>query len=52
LKNENFKIIYGEWDIKNIEIIEKIDYISIIKNIKPEKYSKIEPLYIKKPNIC
>jgi hypothetical protein len=52
LKNENIKTIYGEWDIKNIEIIEKINYVNIIRNIKFKKYSKIEALYIKKPNIC
>jgi hypothetical protein len=32
-------------------IFEKIDYTGIIKNIELQKLSKIEPLYIKKPNI-
>lgn len=48
------KKIYWEWDkdlLKNIEIIEKIDYSDIIKNIKYNNAKQIEALYIKKPNI-
>lgn len=52
LKNKIEKI-YWEWDIKNVEIIENIDYSDIIENIKLDKKTKkIEALYIKKPNIC
>jgi tRNA A37 threonylcarbamoyladenosine modification protein TsaB len=52
LQRENIKIIYGEWDIKNVEIIEKIDYCDIIKNINLKSFPRIEALYLKKPNIC
>ena len=31
---------------------EKIDYNAIIKNITFQKNGQMEPLYIKKPNIC
>ena len=42
------------WDTKfeNIETLENIDYYDIIKEIKLKDLKKIEPLYIKKPNIC
>lgn len=46
------KEIYWEWDLKNVKFFEKIDYTSIIKNIKLEKLTRISPLYLKKPNIC
>ena len=36
---------------KETLIVEKIDYTRIIQNIEFQKLSKIEPLYIKKPNI-
>ena len=45
------------WDLSNnilserIEVISKIDYNKIIKNIIFQKNKLIEPLYIKKPNI-
>jgi hypothetical protein len=52
LKNENISTIYGEWNIKNIKIVEKINYQNIIKNVQLKRYFKIEALYIKKPNIC
>jgi hypothetical protein len=45
-------VLYWEWDLKNVEIIEKINYCDIIKNIELKKNSKIEALYVKKPNIC
>jgi hypothetical protein len=38
--------------LENIEIIEKIDYYDIIKNIELKDFTKIEVLYIKKPSIC
>ena len=46
------KKVYWNWEIDNIEIIEKIDYISIIKEINFQELKRIDPLYIKKPNIC
>lgn len=52
LKSENIEVLYWEWDLKNVEIIEKINYCDIIKNIELKKNSKIEALYVKKPNIC
>ncbi len=52
IKEKNLSNLYWSCSIEGIEIIEKIDYISIIKDIKLERLSKIEPLYIKKPNIC
>ncbi len=52
LKEKNIKKIYWEAEIENVEIIENIDYLSIIKEIKLENIKKIDPLYIKKPNIC
>ncbi|MDD3145215.1 MAG: hypothetical protein PHV23_03850 [Candidatus Gracilibacteria bacterium] len=52
LKEKNIREIYGEADIENVEIIENIDYLSIIQKIKLENIKKIDPLYIKKPNIC
>lgn len=55
IKNEeiekSYKKVFWEANIKNIEILENIDYLSIIKNIKFKKLKKIEALYIKKPNI-
>ncbi|MDD2908053.1 MAG: hypothetical protein PHH98_05430 [Candidatus Gracilibacteria bacterium] len=52
LKQKNLSTIYGEADIENVEIIENIDYLSIIAEIRFDNLKKIEPLYIKKPNIC
>lgn len=52
LKEKNIKKIYWETNIENLEIIEKIDYLSIIKEVEFQKNKKIEPLYLKKPNIC
>lgn len=53
LKENNISKIYGEaplwWDG---EIVEKIDYSYIIRNIELKNNSQIQPLYIKKPNIC
>ncbi|MDP2090898.1 MAG: hypothetical protein Q8K30_04850 [Candidatus Gracilibacteria bacterium] len=54
LNKLNINTIYGEADknlFKNIKIIENIDYLSIIKNIKFSKDKQIYALYIKKPNI-
>jgi len=42
-------ILSEEWI--NIESIEKVDYSSIIKEIKLDNKKQIEALYIKKPNI-
>ena len=52
LTDNNIKTIYWESDIENVEIIEKIDYLSIINQIKFKELKKIDPLYLKKPNIC
>ena len=52
LTDNNIKTIYWESDIENVEIIEKIDYLSIIEQIKFKELKKIDPLYLKKPNIC
>lgn len=55
-KNKNSKIeiipndILKEQNI-SIEKIEKVDYLSIIKEIKLDNKKQIEALYIKKPNI-
>ena len=51
LEQNNIKTIYWEIELENIEIIEKIDYLSIIKELKFQNLEKIEPLYLKKPNI-
>jgi hypothetical protein len=40
-----------EWEWINIHSVEKIDYSSIIKQIKFDNKKQIEALYIKKPNI-
>ena len=53
-KNSEIEIIMNDQLIKewiDIEKIEKIDYISIIKKIKFDNKSQVEALYIKKPNI-
>lgn len=52
LEQNNIKTIYWEIELENIEIIEKIDYLSIIKELKFQNLEKIKPLYLKKPNIC
>ena len=52
LKENKIDRIYWECDIENIEKIEKIDYLNIIKKIDLKELKKIEPLYLKKPNIC
>lgn len=52
LEYKGIKSIYGEWDLKNIEIIEKIDYSDIINKIKLLDKKRITPFYGKKPNIC
>ena len=52
LKENNISIVYGEADINTIQFIEKIDYSAIIKRVIFQKNKKIDPLYIKKPNIC
>lgn len=51
--NNNIVTAYWEtwYDFENVEILENIDYNRIIKELKLKKYTKIEPLYIKKPNI-
>ncbi len=62
-KNSEIEIIANEEIEKNykkafweanlwIEIFENINYCDIIKNIELKNFDKIEPLYIKKPNIC
>lgn len=49
---QNYTKLFWEADIKWVEIFEKIDYYDIIRKISFKKLQKIEPLYIKKPNIC
>jgi hypothetical protein len=54
LKEKDINTIYGEINsdiFKNIKIIDKIDYISIIKEIQFNNAKQIQALYIKKPNI-
>ena len=54
LKKANITKIYSDLNTKlfpDIKILEKIDYISIIKNIKFDNLKQIQALYIKKPNI-
>ena len=54
LIEKNINKIYWEINAElfpNIEILEKIDYISIIKELKFDKLNQIQALYIKKPNI-
>lgn len=56
------KILEGSWVNKiywetnsdlfnNFELLEKVDYENILKKIEFKKLKKLEPLYIKKPNI-
>jgi hypothetical protein len=42
-------VLSQEWI--DIEKVEKIDYVSIIKEIKFDNIKQIQALYIKKPNI-
>jgi len=54
LKEKSIEKAYGEANkdlFEDIEILENIDYISIIKDIKFQNLKQIEALYIKKPNI-
>jgi tRNA A37 threonylcarbamoyladenosine modification protein TsaB len=54
LQEKNIKKIYWEIDEKlfeNIEIINKIDYEKIIKNLKFDNLKIAQANYIKKPNI-
>ena len=52
LKEKNISKINWDWNLEKIETLENIDYYDIIKEIKLKDLKKIEPLYIKKPNIC
>ena len=54
LSEKNISQIYGEkleFLSDQVTIVEKIDYESIIKKVVFEENTRIEPLYIKKPNI-
>ncbi len=53
LINDKITVVFWEswYNFKNIEILEKIDYKRIIQELELKKDTKIEPLYIKKPNI-
>jgi hypothetical protein len=57
LEESKIETIYGEINsdfFEGIKIVDKVDYESIIRKVKTqqgEKSLKIEPLYIKKPNI-
>jgi len=54
LSSKDIKLVYGEANkeyFENIKIIDIIDYISIINNIKMDKAKQLQALYIKKPNI-
>lgn len=50
----NIWIVFGDINnevFTNVKILDKIDYSTIIKNIKFKKLKKLDALYIKKPNI-
>lgn len=51
--DNNIDAVYWEsgYDFEKTQILENIDYNSIIKQLEFKDYEKIEPLYIKKPNI-
>lgn len=54
IKELKINTIYWELDselFKEVKIVEKIDYLSIIKRINLSKEKQIQALYIKKPNI-
>ena len=52
LKNNITDWFWDVWfEFNQATIVEKIDYSRIIQNIEFQKLLKIEPLYIKKPNI-
>ena len=53
--NKNIEKAYGSVNsglFKNLQIDKSINYAEIVKNIEFDTLKKIEPLYIKKPNIC
>ncbi len=53
LDSNKLDIVYGELPIWwQGQIVEKIDYCDIITKIKLDNLKQIQPLYIKKPNIC
>jgi hypothetical protein len=55
LKKENLNHAFGSVNpgtFDEITINDYVDYKKIIKDIKFDNLKKIEPLYIKKPNIC
>ncbi len=54
IKELNINTVYWEVDselFKEVKIVDKIDYLSIIKMINFSKEKQIQALYIKKPNI-
>jgi len=53
LEENNIKKIYWDinFDLENVEIIEKINYCDIIRKINFLDKKLIEPYYIKKPSI-
>ena len=54
LKNNEINTVYGDYHgafFEGLEILDKIDYQAIIRDIKFDNPDKVEPLYIKKPNI-
>jgi len=53
-KNSKIEIIMNDilkQELIDIEKVEKVDYISIIKELKFDNKKQIDALYIKKPNI-
>lgn len=55
LKEKKINKLYWETNsilFNELEILDKVDYENIIKNIKLENKKILDPLYIKKPNIC
>ena len=53
LENNSIKILYWESPVGwSSEIVEKIDYSRILTQVVFENHTQIQPLYIKKPNIC
>ncbi|MCP4522939.1 MAG: tRNA (adenosine(37)-N6)-threonylcarbamoyltransferase complex dimerization subunit type 1 TsaB [Candidatus Gracilibacteria bacterium] len=53
LNQNNISEIYGEtnYNFENVRIVDSIDYTSIIQKMSLLNTKRIEPLYIKKPNI-
>ncbi len=51
LNTNEITTVYWDYKQENIKTFEKPDYSNIINKIKLDNKSKIEPIYLKKPNI-